>query len=405
MACAGSATAARCGGLDPAADRTVVATTIGLVVQAGDGDAGHAVAGDGDDARRVRRRRPCRDDDVRRPPRGVGRRTGTEVARFDVALDRFTTLDVVGVRRGRRQPQRGRPLRVDGSTTDLLAAPPDATLGPAVVDDAGALAVPLPRDRPTVAVWSPDGNRADVDLGLAAGTRLTGVRWSGDGAHLAVLHAPPSSGDTLGIWDVDAGRFTGHVALPNFVTPAQVAFVDADRVVLPNFDRVVAYDLAGAEIDAFPIGDSTVAGVDVAGGAAIVSRLDGTLTRWSPAPRRSSWRPHGRPSSTTAAAPRRGVDQVGLVRTFAADGTLRHRLDRWAVGEATARRHRRRRRPRAGHVDRGGAAPRPVPAAGAADLDRPQGDVSDVSIAPDDGGRDRRERAEGEPRRGTTPSR
>ena len=78
------------------------------------------------------------------------------------------------------------------------------------------------------------------------------------------------------------------------------------------------------------------------------------------------------------------VDQVGLVRTFAADGSPRRRLDRWAVGEATG-------------VDIGadgaivlatstGAVRLLDPAgAAAAVLDRPQGDVSDVSLAPDDG--------------------
>jgi WD40 repeat protein len=369
---------------DPAADRTVVATTIGLVVQAG-GDAPVtlspamatmlAVSADGAHAAMTTSAGHLEVWDVAR---------GTEVARFDVAPDRFTTLDVVGSAVVAASPSEVVRFAFDGSTTDLLAAPPDTTLGPAVVDDAGALAVPLQRDRPTVAVWSPDGTRADVDLGLAAGTRLTGVRWSGDGVHLAVLHAPPGSGDTLGIWDVDAGRFTGHVALPNFVTPVQVAFVDPDRVVLPNFDRVVAYDLTGTEIDAFPIGGSTVAGVDVAGGAAIVSRLDGTVTRWSPGAA-----PVELDARTMTLVDHRGgaavtnVDQVGLVRTFTADGTLRHRLDRWAVGEATA-------------VDVGadgalalatstGAVRVLDPSGGAVEavLDRPQGAVSNISITPE----------------------
>ena len=272
----------------------------------------------------------------------------------------------------------------DGATTTLLTAPGDASLGPAVVDDAGSLAVPVKTAVPTVAVWSADGTRTDVDLGLASGTRLNGVRWSGDGAQLAVLHAPPDSGDEMGIWDVAAGRFTGTVALPNLVAPWQVAFPSADRVVVPNFDRVVAYDLAGAEVDAFPVGDSAVDAIDVAGDAVVVSRLDGTLTRWTPGETPSELAPR-----TVTLVDQRGgtaittVDQIGLVRTFGADGALRRQLDRWAVGEATA-------------VDLAAdgslvvatstGAVRLLDPAGAAvaALDRPQGDISDVSIAPDD---------------------
>ena len=157
--------------------------------------------------------------------------------------------------------------------------------------------------------------------------------------------------------------------------------------MLPNFDRVVAYDLTGTEVDAFPIGDSTVAAVDVAGGAAVVvpPRRD-RRPAGAPARRRASSAPARSPSSTTAAArPITNVDQVGLVRTFTADGRRRHHLDRWAVGEATA-------------VDVGadgafalatstGAVRVLDPAGGAVEavLDRPQGAVSDVSIAPASG--------------------
>ena len=363
----------------------MVATTIGLVVQDGDGEAVTlspematmlAVSADGTHAAITTSAGHLQVWDVV---------TGQAVMTLDVAPDRFSSLAVVGDAVVAASEVEVVRFGFDGATTTLLTAPDGASLGPAVVDDAGNLAVPVGTAVPTVAVWSDDGTRSDVDLGLASGTRLTGVRWSGDGAQLAVLHAPPDSGDALGIWDVAAGRFTGTVALPNFVAPWQVAFADAERVVVPNFDRVVAYDLAGAEIDAVPR-----------------RRLGGRRDRRRRRRRRRlppRWHAHALDArrdpvraGTTHGHARRSawgtaittVDQIGLVRTFGADGALRRQLDRWAVGEATA-------------VDLGAdgslvvatstGAVRlldPGEAAVAAILDRPQGDISDVSIAPDD---------------------
>ena len=212
------------------------------------------------------------------------------------------------------------------------------------------------------------------------------MRWSGDGAQLAVLHAPPDSGDELGIWDVAAGRFTGTVALPNLVAPWQVAFPSADRVVVPNFDRVVAYDLAGAEVDAFPVGDSAVDSIDVAGDAVVVSRLDGTLDRAGrPARPRPSWRRARSRSSISVAGRRsrpstRSASSVRSARTAPCAGS--------STGGPSGR-----RRPSTSAADGSlvvatstGAVRLldPVGAAVAAVLDRPQGDISDVSIAPDD---------------------
>ncbi len=373
-------------GYDPATDRTVVATTIGLVVQTGDDErvtlstempTALAVSTDGGRAAVTTSTGHLQIWDLA---------SQEQVASFDVAADRFTSLDAAGSGFVAASETEAIRFGTDGSATTLVTAPGDATLGRAVVaSDTGAVAVPILTPVPTVATWSADGARADIDLGLDEGARVNGVRWSGDGGHLAVLFAPPSAGDALGIWDVGAGAFTGQVALPNFVAPAQVGFPTADVVVVPNLDRVVAYDLAGDEIDAFPAGPSAVAAIDVAGGAAIVARLDGTLTRWVPGTDPSELAPR-----TVALVDHRGgaavtvVDQVGLVRTFGGDGSPVRALDRWAVGEATA-------------VDIAGdgslvlatstGAVRILDPSGqdvAAVLDRAQGDVSDVSIAPDD---------------------
>jgi WD40 repeat protein len=370
---------------DPVADRTVVATTIGLVVTTGAGAPSTltpematmlATSPDGRLAALTTSAGHLLVVDL----------TTEQITSFDAPVDRFSSLlfagaaDVIAA-----SPTEVVRFRLDGTTDPLLAAPDGATLGPAAVAATGELAVPVLTSSPTVATWSGDGTRTDVDLGLDAGTRLTGVTWSGDGAHLAVLYAPPDAGDVAGIWDVAARRFTGQVALPNYVAPHQVAFPTPDRMVLPNVDQVVAYDLAGSGIAAFPAGPSAVASIDASGGAAIVARLDGTITRWvvgsdptELAPRTVTLVDHrGGPAVSV-------VDQVGLVRTFGPDGSPRRHLDRWAVGEATG-------------VDIGAdgsivlatstGAVRlldPAGAATAAVLDRPQGDVSDVSLAPAD---------------------
>jgi hypothetical protein len=373
---------------DPQADRTVVATTIGLVVQAGDGEpqtispemaTRFAASADGRLVAAITSAGHLTIWDVT---------TGTSRASFDATAEEGTALAFAGadgvivssptdvVRYG-----------VDGTTTPVLTAPAGGQLGPADVDEAGTVAVPVLTPVPTVATWSPSAGRRDVDLGLGAGARLTGVAWSGDGAHLAVLYAPPDAGDAMAVWDVAAGSFVGTpVPLPNFVTPDQVAFPLPDRVVLPRLDQVVAFDLGGRAVASFPIGPSAVSRVEVAGGAAIVSRLDGTVSRWTITSDPTELGPRtvtlvdlrGGTATTT-------VDQNGLVRSYGPDGAPAHRLDRWAVGQATS-------------VDltADGARLAVATSTGAVRLldaatgavvgvlDRPQGDVSDVAFAPDD---------------------
>ena len=369
---------------DPVADRTVVATTIGLVVTTGDGAPSSltrematllATSPDGRLAAVTTSAGHLLLVDV----------TTEQVTTFDAPVDRFSSLTFAGATDViAASPTEVVRFRLDGTTEPLLTAPHGASLGPAVVAATGALAVPVLTSSPVVATWSSDGTRTDIDLGLDAGSRLTGVTWSADGAHLAVLYAPPSAGDTVGIWDVAAGHFTGQVALPNLVAPHQVVFPTPDVMVLPVLDQVVAYDMDGQAVAAIAAGPSAVASIDAAGDAAVVAGLDGTLTRWAVgsdptelAPRTVALVDHrGGPAVTV-------VDQVGLVRTFAADGSPRRRLDRWAVGEATG-------------VDIGAdggivlatstGAVRLLDPTGAASatLDRPQGDVSDVSLAPGD---------------------
>jgi WD40 repeat protein len=359
---------------DPSADRTVVATTIGLVVQVGD-DAPQtlstdmatmmATSTDGRYAATTTSTGLLRAWDVT---------TGEQVTAHDVAPDRFTSLTFSGTAVVAGSATEVVRFGLDGSTSELVASG-DAALGPVVVADTGDLAVTVAAPVPSVATWTAEGTAATIDLGLPVGSRLTGVRWSRDASQLAVLHARPGEGDSLGIWDVAAGGFTGQVALPNFVEPHQVGFPTADVVVVPNLDRVVAYDLTGSELGSFPVGESAVAAVDVAGGAVLVVRLDGTVTRWAP----------GGDPTLLAERTVALVDQVGLVRTFGADGSERRRHDRWAVGEATA-------------VDVAAdgslvlatstGAVRMLDPSGrdvSAAFDRPQGGVSDVSVAPDDG--------------------
>ena len=229
--------------------------------------------------------------------------------------------------------------------------------------------------------------RAGFFFDLAEGTRLTGVTWSPDGAHLAVLYAPPTEGDRIGVWDVAARRLISELALPNLVLPAQIAFPTADRMVLPNLDRIVAYDLAGNEVAAFPIGTSPVSEVLAVAGTAVVSTADGTLRRWS-----ITADPSELGSRTVTLVDQRGgatttvVDQVGLVRVFGVDGAEIHHDDRWAVGEATSVDLTADGRTLA-IATTTGAVRLLDPDDGAVTdvLDRAQGDVSDVSVGPDDG--------------------
>lgn len=324
----------------PDADRVVVATTIGLVVQTGDGEPRRLTA------ERVELLATSPDDRLAAVLTASGR---LELWDVEAAADepratattepgRFEWLHVgddgVIVAANDREVVRFRP---DGTSEQLLAVTGDTTLGEPAADPRGSIAVPVQGPRPTIAIWTADGAEGEIDIGLETGSRLTGVTWSGDGRHLAVLHAPATGSDTVGIWDVTARRFTGQVPVPNLVLPHQVAFPTHDRVVLPNFDRVVAYALDGAEVAAFPVAASAVDEIDAVGEGVIVSQLDGTLTRWT-----VDEQPTQLTERTVTLVDQRAgaaltvVDQHGLVRVLDADGTERHRLDRWAVGEATA---------------------------------------------------------------------
>jgi WD40 repeat protein len=191
----------------------------------------------------------------------------------------------------------------------------------------------------------------------------------------------------MAVWDVATRSFAGSpLALPNYVTPDQLAFPAPDTVVLPRFDQVIAVDLQGTELGSFATGPSAVRHVQAAGGAAIVSHLDGTVSRWTVTAAPMALGPR-----TVALVDQRAgsaittVDQRGLVRAYTADGTLRHRLDRWAVGTATSVDLTADGRTVAVATSTG--AVRLLDATtGAVEgvLDRPQGDVSDVAFAPDD---------------------
>ena len=373
---------------DPAADRTVVATTTGIIAQVGDGTpsplssemaTAFASSPNGRLIAAITSASHLNIWDVT---------TGAAVASFDVSPDPAITLAFAGDDAVvTASPTAVVRYATDGTQTTIVTAPAGAWLGPAAVDDAGAVAVPVLTSTPTVSTWTATGGRADIDLGLPTGSRLTGVVWSPDGSHLAVLSAPPAAGDEMAVWDVAAHDFAGPpLALPNYVTPDQLAFPAPDRIVLPRLDHVIAVDLEGTELGSFATGPSAVGRVQAAGGAAIVSHLDGTVSRWTVTAAPTELGPR-----TVALVDQRAgsaittVDQHGLVRAYAADGTPRHRLDRWAVGEATSVDLTADGRTIALATSTG--AVRLLDATtGALEgvLDRPQGDVSDVAFAPDD---------------------
>ncbi len=375
---------------DPATDRTVIATTIGVVTLVGDGPPTTIS--------------PVRA--IRFSSSADGRRiaaissddhlviwdaaSGAPLATFDGVqqtgnnpLLQFADADTVVASDSTAVSR----YSVDGTSAVVVTAPADGPLGPAVIDDAGTVAVPVQTPTPSVATWSTGTGPGTIDLGLAAGARLTGVAWSPDGTHLAVLDAPPSAGDRMQLFDVAADDYVGTpVALANYVTPDQVAFPTADRVVLPLVDRVVAYDLTGTEVGSFPTGPSSVSHIQTSGDAAIVGRLDGTVSRWTTTAAPTDLGPR-----TVALVDQRGgsavttVDQRGLVRSYGPDGGERHRLEHWAVGAATSVDLTADGTTLAFSTTNG--AVRLIDAttgAVSAVLDRPQGDVSDVALAPDD---------------------
>lgn len=372
---------------DPARDRTVIATTIGIDVQTGDGEptnlttemaTAFATSADGDRVAAITTAGHI----------GVWSLDGGAPAQFDVDPDRFSALQFSGDAVIASNDTEVVTFEPGVAPHPLITAPVAATLGPVATDDVGNQYIPVLTDTPTLAVRRGAGPVEDVELGFEAGTRLTGVAPSPDGARLAVLYASPNSGDAVGIWDVAAGRFTGTVTLPNFITPDQVTFATATRLVLPNFDRVVAYDPSGAEVGSFSTDDAAVSKVVRSGDAAVISRLDGTASRWT-----IDSEPTELGARTVTLVDLRAgaavttVDQQGLVRAYDNEGREVRHLDRWAVGEARAVALAADGATMALTTSTGAVRIVDVHGENLADdvvLDRLQGDVSAVSIAPDD---------------------
>ena len=324
-------------------DRLVVATTIGVSVQTGDEQPVAlydglttllAMSPDG-------RLAAFTTAPGRLEIRDVA--TAQAVAGFDVASEQFTSLafssptDVIaGGERGVTH------FRADGSAPErLVEAPADGALGPVAIAADGTVAVPVGGARATIAVWTGEGGARTVEMGFADGTVLVGVVWASDGRHLAVLHQPPAAGETIAVWDVDAAAFRGRVAIPNYVTPEQVAFQGADRVVIPLADRLGAFDLDGAELESLPITSSEVSRLVAEPGspAVVVTGWDGRLRRW----------PAGEAVVDVAPAARNLVDQsvpvgsdgvvavdhFGMIRQYdVTAGEEVRSVDRYAVGEA-----------------------------------------------------------------------
>ncbi len=374
---------------DATGDRTTVATTIGVLTVTGDG-AATAIS----PARAVRF--AATDDGLRVAAISSEDQlsiwdasTGSALATFDVSTDDDTTLQFAGpddvLVANRATVTR---YSVDGSTEALLTAAADGPLGPLAVDARGTVAIPVLSATPSLVTWSRAAGQGAIALGLADGSRLTGVSWSPDGSHLAVLDAPPSAGDQLQVFDLAAASFVGTaVPLANYVTPDRLAFPTTDRIVLPLVDRVVAYDLQGAEVATFPIGESQISALRATSGAAVVAHLDGTLERWTmdaaPVPMGAR--------SVTLVDERAGtsmlttVDQRGLVRTYGGDGAERHTFEHWAVGEATSVDLAADGATMAVSTSTGAVRLIDVATGAPTDvLDRAQGDVSDVAFAPDD---------------------
>jgi WD40 repeat protein len=190
------------------------------------------------------------------------------------------------------------------------------------------------------------------------------------------------------VFDVARVGFVGTaVPLANYVTPDLLAFPTADRLVLPLVDRVVAFDLQGAEVGTYPTGPSQISGVRASGGAAVVAHLDGTLERWTVA---AAPVPMGDRTVTlvdqrAGASALSTVDQRGLVRTYAGDGTERHRFDHWAVGKVTSVALATDGTTMVVSTSTGAVRLLDMATGTPTDvLDRTQGDVSAVALAPDD---------------------
>jgi WD40 repeat protein len=374
---------------DATGDRTTIATTIGVVTVAGNGSAttispGRAVRFTAtDDGQRV----AAITSDQQLTIWDVV--SGNALATFAVPMADDTAIQFAGAD-DVLVSDRATVTRysVDGSTEVLLTAPADGAVGPLAVDARGTVAIPVQSATPSLQTWSRAAGEGAIDLGLAPGSRLTGVVWSPDSTHLAVLDAPPSAGDQLRVFDVATGGFVGTaVPLANYVTPNLLAFPTDDRIVLPLVERVVAYDLQGTEVGSSPIGPSQISGLRSSGGAAIVAHLDGAVERWTVA---AAPTPMGERTVTlvdlrSGAAGLSTVDQRGLVRTYGPDGTERHRFDHWAVGEATSVDEAADGATIAVSTSTGAVRLMDVATGTETEvLDRAQGDVSDVALAPDD---------------------
>ena len=182
---------------DPAADRTVVATTIGVSVLHGDDEPVVlreglpvllALSADGTLA-------PFTTADGALEVWDLD--AAAAVATFDVPADRYTSLQFSSpddlVAGGDRWTSAA--SRSTGAPPEaLVEAPADGTLGPVAIAADGAVAVPVGGPRPSVEVWRPAGGAAagPVDMGLADGTARRRRRVVA--RRTAPRRAPPTAG-------------------------------------------------------------------------------------------------------------------------------------------------------------------------------------------------------------------
>ena len=338
----GRAVAAR---YDPVGERTVVATTIGVSVQPDGGEPVVlreglplllALAPDG-------RRAAFTTADGALEMWDLD--AGRVVAEFAVPAEQYASLAFISptdvVAGGELNVTR---FSTDGSPPEVIVdAPADGTLGPVATALDGTVAVPVAAPTPTIVVWRPSAEPSPLDVALPDGTDLIGLVWSPDGAHLAVLHQPPNDGESVSVFNVADSRFRGSVAIPNYVTPELVAFAGADTIVIPLADRLAAFDLAGAELDAQPISSSDVTKISGQpdGDAVLVVGWVGDVRRWTPG---SGAVEIAGPtanlvdtSTSEDAANFVTVDYYGAIRRIAVDGAAAAvTIDRYAVGEANS---------------------------------------------------------------------
>ena len=386
----GRALAAR---YDAVADRTVVATTIGVSLLTGDGEPVVlyeglplllAISADGTTAAFTTAGGALEVWDLD---------TAAAVATFEVPADRYTSLQFTPagdlVAGGESDVSR---FPVDGGAPEtLVEAPADGVLGPVAVAADGAVAVPVDGALVSVVVWRPGGAPSPIDMGLPAGTLLVGVVWAPDDEHLAVLHQPPDAGEAVAVWDVGAGAFRGSVAIPNFVTPPEVTFAGPDVVVIPLADRLAAFDLDGGQLDAQPIPSSEVPRLSAtsAGDGVVITGWDGLVRQWTPGSDAIEIAP-ATYNFVDVSVPA-GVDELVTVDHY---GTIRRldvagadelaTIDRYAVGEANSIAVSPDDADVAVGTSTGAVQVlRTSDGTLAQELDRPQGSVAAVAYAPD----------------------